>query len=250
MPTEAPKPPDLPPHQPLDAYYGQQTRQVFLRRLFDATATDYDALETLFSFGTGQTWRRQAVRRAAPGSGARVLDLATGTGVLAASAAREVGPAGTVVALDFSSEMLRRAAARPGVMPVLASVDALPFDAEAFDFLSMGYALRHVASLPRAFAEWARVLRPGGQILLMEIGRPRGRAAALLARSYFRHLLPGLSRALRGASAATLMRYYWDTIEACVAPDVIVHALRQTGFSDAACETRLGLLHSYTGRKV
>jgi demethylmenaquinone methyltransferase / 2-methoxy-6-polyprenyl-1,4-benzoquinol methylase len=240
---------DRPPHAPLQSYYGQQPRQTFLRQLFDATAADYDALETLLSFGTGRAWRREVLRRNAPGAGADVLDLATGTGVLAAAAAAAVGPAGSVVALDLSGEMLRRAARRPGVIPVQASVDALPFRPERFDLVTMGYALRHVADLQAAFAEWARVLRPGGSLILLEIGRPRSRAGLALARAYLGRLIPALSHLLRGREAATLMHYYWDTIEACVAPEVILGALGESGFTEVRHETMMGVLHTYTGRK-
>ena len=106
-----------------------------------------------------------------------------------------------------------------------ARAEALPFADASFDFVSMGYALRHVADLGRLFAGYRRVLRPGGRVLLLEIAPPESRLRQGLLKAYLGGVVPVLSR-LAGGGSATLMRYYWDTIEACVPPPEILRQLR------------------------
>jgi len=241
----------LPPHPALTAYYaGAAEREAFVRRLFDATAADYDAINQVFSFGTGRRYRARALRQAGLAAGMRVLDVATGTGMVAAAARHLVGPSGSVTALDLSAGMLRRAGRHAGLCLVQGSADSLPFADARFDLLTMGYALRHVGSLDTAFTEFARVLRPGGQVLLLEIGRPGSRQAHRLVRAYLGRVVPLLSRlAGSGRQAETLMRYYWDTIESCVPPETILTALRASGLRDAHSATEFGLFRTYTATR-
>jgi demethylmenaquinone methyltransferase/2-methoxy-6-polyprenyl-1,4-benzoquinol methylase len=102
-------------------------RPGFVRRLFDDTASDYDRINAVFSFGTGRRYRRQALLRAGLRPGDRVMDVATGTGLVAAEARRLVGAAGLVAALDLSWGMLQQARAVPGLGLIQGSMDALPF---------------------------------------------------------------------------------------------------------------------------
>jgi demethylmenaquinone methyltransferase/2-methoxy-6-polyprenyl-1,4-benzoquinol methylase len=253
----APTPPPVvqphggPPHPALTAYYaGPAERAGFVRQLFDATARDYDGINWAFSLGTGRSYRAQALRRVGLTPGAQVLDVATGTGMVAAAAQKMVGPSGSVVALDVSAGMLRVAGRHAGLRLIQASVEALPLADARFDLLTMGYALRHVGSLELAFSEFARVLRPGGQVLLLEIGRPGSRLALRLARAYLGHLVPLLSRlAGSGRQAETLMRYYWDTIESCVPPQTILAALQASGFRNATCVSEFGVFKTYTATR-
>jgi demethylmenaquinone methyltransferase / 2-methoxy-6-polyprenyl-1,4-benzoquinol methylase len=241
----------LQPHRTLTEYYAtEHERRGFVRRLFDDTARDYDRLNGLFSFGTGRLYRRAALRRAGLAAGERVLDVAAGTGLLAAEARHLAGPAGLVIALDVSWGMLRAARDIPGLAAVQAEADHMPLRERQFDLLTMGYALRHVATLNTAFAEFHRVLRPGGRLLLLEIGRPRSRFGHALLRLYLGRIVPLLSRFLgRSGQAARLMRYYWDTIDHCVPPETILAAMRLTGFSDCRCDTALGVFHSYAATR-
>jgi demethylmenaquinone methyltransferase/2-methoxy-6-polyprenyl-1,4-benzoquinol methylase len=218
--------------------------------LFDETASDYDRINAVFSFGTGRRYRRQSLLRAGLRPGDWVLDVATGTGLVAVEARQLVGSTGLVAALDVSWGMLQQARAAPGLRLVQGSADALPFAAESFDVLTMGYALRHVAALGSACAEFYRVLRPGGQAVLLEVGRPDGRLARHAARLYLGHLVPLFSRLVGSTrQAGLLMHYYWETIESCVQPETILAALRDAGFADAACGTEFGVLRTYTARR-
>jgi demethylmenaquinone methyltransferase/2-methoxy-6-polyprenyl-1,4-benzoquinol methylase len=114
----------------------------------------------------------------------------------------------------------------------------------------MGYALRHLADLGQTFDEFHRILAPGGHVLILEISRPRSRWKAALARAYFGEIVPLISLAVTGRRRAmNLMRYYWDTIDACLPPESIVAALRQSGFVSAQQHVELGLFSEYTAIK-
>ena len=170
-----PNAPSLAPHPQLDEYYAdERSRRRLLDRLFDHSAADYDRINRWMSFGSGEGYRKDALRRAGLRPGMRVLDVATGTGPVARAEVETVGANG-VVALDPSMGMLLQARGAVGVPVVRALGEALPWRSGSFDFLSMGYALRHVADLEAAFAEYYRVLRPGGVVVLLEIARPTSR---------------------------------------------------------------------------
>jgi demethylmenaquinone methyltransferase/2-methoxy-6-polyprenyl-1,4-benzoquinol methylase len=155
-----------------------------------------------------------------------------------------------VIGLDLSESMLAEARRALGIPLVQGLAEQLPVAADSVDFLSMGYALRHVADLGATFAEFRRVLRPGGTVLLLEIARPGGPWRRALAGLYFGRLVPLLSRWTTAApESETLMRYYWDTIENCVAPAVILQALAAAGFVEVRCNAQLDLFRAYLGRK-
>ena len=239
------------PHPALTAYYGgAEGRAAFVRRLFDDTAAQYDRINRVFSLGTGAWYRRHALRRAGLCPGMRVLDVATGTGLVAREAARITGDAGGVIGLDPSAGMLAEARRALGNPLLQARAESIPLPDGSVDFISMGYALRHVADLPATFGEFLRVLRPGGRLLLLEIGRPESRAAHLAAQLYLGHVVPGLCRLTAPrARSGTLMQYYWDTIEACVPAETILGHLRGAGFGDVGCETSLGIFRAYTATR-
>jgi demethylmenaquinone methyltransferase/2-methoxy-6-polyprenyl-1,4-benzoquinol methylase len=258
----------LAPHAPIGAYYdGESQRRGFVSRAFDAAAGDYERIERWMALGSGAWYRRRAVVRAGLRPGMRVLDVAAGTGLVTRAAADVVGGAGLVIGVDPSDGMLRQAAGhadgatavngsggatRATVQFVRGVAERLPFEDGRFDFLSMGYALRHVADLPTAFREFRRVLRPGGVVCVLEITRPRGRLATALMRWYMRGLIPRLSRltggrASRAGDSQTLWQYYWDTIEACVAPQQVLDAMAAAGFTRCGRHVELGVFSEYTG---
>jgi demethylmenaquinone methyltransferase/2-methoxy-6-polyprenyl-1,4-benzoquinol methylase len=239
------------PHPLLKEHYGtREERRRYLGELFDRGAGHYDRSVGVLALGTGQLYRRRVLRRAGVGAGARVLDVATGTGLMARAAIDVLGDGTAVIGLDPSAGMLTEAQRRIGIPLVRALGDALPFADEAFDLMTMGFALRHVDDLDLAFAGFHRVLRPGGSLVLLEITRPDGRIARSAARVYFRHLVPRLARLrTRREDAAAMMRYYWETIEQCVPPEAILGALRQAGFA-AERRVSLGVFSEYWGRKA
>ena len=239
------------PHPPLKDYYRSESqRSEWVRQLFDRTAADYDRIERAMAFGTGSWYRRRALARAGLTSGMRVLDVGTGTGLTAREAAHLTGGSGKVIGIDPSAGMLARARVPPGVELHLGSAEAIPSPPGAVEFLSMGYALRHVADLSVAFREFLRVLVPGGRICLLEITAPEGRLGRALLKAYMRGAVPLMARSLaQHRDVPKLMRYYWDTIEACAAPDLILEALREAGFADAFRYVELGIFSEYCAQK-
>ncbi len=250
VPPEGPRTP-LPPHPTLASYYRDDAaRPTFVRELFDETADDYDAVERLMALGTGSWYRRRALVRSGLVSGMRVLDVACGTGLVAREELALVGPHGKVVGLDPSAGMLRKARKALSCHAVLGVGEALPMADASVDFLSMGYALRHLSDLTVAFREFRRVLRPGGIVCILELTPPPQRLARTLLRLYVRGVIPLLARATgRRRQTSLLWRYFWDTMDACVAPEVVMAALREAGFERVQRFVEIKLFSEYTGRR-
>jgi len=240
----------LKPHPTLDRYYGRSDeRPQFVRRMFDATACDYDRIEGPMALGSGRWYRREALERAGLGPGMRVLDVAIGTGLVAREAVQLAGE-GLVTGLDPSLGMMLEARRQLRLAGILGLGEQIPAADGSFDFLSMGYGLRHLGDLTAAFREFRRVLKPGGRVCLLELTRPDGKALAGLVRFYLRRVVPVLARLrTRSADAELMMRYFWDTIENCVPPESILRALDAAGFADVHRVLAIGLFSEYTGRK-
>ena len=239
------------PHLPLLDYHPTaQDRDGFVRNLFNGSAESYDRINAAFSLGSGGWYRRRALLRAGLRPGAKLLDVAVGTGLVAREAVRITGRPADIVGLDLSEGMLARVRQAVPIPLIQARAEALPLSDASFDFVTMGYALRHVADLAGTFAEFRRVLRPGGRLLVLEIGRPRSRIVHAPLQFYLGRVVPALSRWIGGgANAETLMRYYWDTIDACVPPAIIQQSMAQAGFTQVACETQFGIFHTYTAER-
>ena len=224
-------------------------RRRYIDGLFDGTACDYDFVERLLGLGTGPWYRRQALARAGLAQGMRVLDVATGTGLVAREALRLIGPAGSLVGLDPSAGMLGQAAGLR-VPLVRGFGEQLPFATGRFDFVSMGFALRHVADLDGLFREMHRVLRPGGIACILELTRPSSAAVAVPLRYFMTRVVPGAAWPFgRRRQARDLMQFYWDTIDACVPPADVLATLGRAGFSAPSRAVSLGMFSEYAGRK-
>jgi len=238
------------PHAPLPAYYGSDDEhRAFLRRIFDDTASDYDRIERVLAFGSGPLYRRSALRRAGLESGAQVLDVGIGTGLVAREALALIGGQGRLVGVDPSPGMMNEIAL-PGVELICGRAEALPREAASSDFVSMGYALRHIDDVGAAFAEFFRVLRPGGRLLVLEISKPAGPVGTALLKAYMRAVVPAIARLVaRRRDTAELWRYYWDTIEACIEPEQVLGLLRAAGFESAKRHLELGIFSEYTAVK-
>lgn len=240
------------PHPLLHRYYDElEDRQEFLNDLFNRTAYQYRNLDRLTGFGSGLWYRKQALQQAGLKSGMQVLDVACGPGLVTQCALDLVGTSGSVIGLDPSIGMLHEAQKGPCRNLVRGVGERLPFPDGHFDFLSMGYALRHVPDLRSAFAEYRRVLKPGGIVLLLEISRPRSAFLLLLSRFYIRTILGVTFTAGTGnQDMKTLMAYWWETTEQCVPPETIVEALKQSGFYECKVkEWFSGLLRDYRAVK-
>jgi demethylmenaquinone methyltransferase / 2-methoxy-6-polyprenyl-1,4-benzoquinol methylase len=239
------------PHPPLPEYYEHESqRGGWVKQLFDRTAGDYDRIERFMAFGSGSWYRRRALSRAGLKTGMRVLDIGVGTGLTARQADLLVGETGQVTGVDPSAGMIARAQVPERVKLLIGSAEAIPAPAASADFLSMGYALRHTGDLGAAFKEFLRVLVPGGRICLLEITPPRRRLPRALLKTYMRRIVPFVAQRLAAdPESPRLMRYYWDTIEACAPPQFILEAIRDAGFVDVERYVELGIFSEYRASK-
>ena len=240
------------PHRPLTDYYQtEQDRQAYLRRMFDDTAADYDHIEAIFAWGSGSRYRREALVRAGLTTGMKVLDVGVGTGLVAAQACILTGDAALVTGVDPSPGMMAASKLPEAMVLMEGRAESLPFPDNHFDFLSMGYALRHISDLGVAFAEFERVLKPGGRLCLLEITPAQNRFGRWLLKTYMRGVLPFLTRFIsRQKDTATIWRYHWDSIEACVPAEQVLATLSAAGLMQVRRHLELGVFSEYQAVKA
>ena len=172
-----------------------ENKPLYVRRMFASIARRYDLLNAMLSFGRDGSWRRFAIAQIESVPNGKILDLATGTGRIALLAA-ERNPASTVVGVDFCPEMLVIAKegadkGRAGERITLMQGDALrlPFPDNTFDCLTIGFALRNVTSIASLFLEMARVTKPGGKMVSLELTRPSLRILETLHKLYIKIII-------------------------------------------------------------
>ena len=185
-----------------------------VRSVFDRVAPSYDLMNDLMSLGLHRLWKRIAVAIARPRPGERILDLAAGSGDLAAALARRVRPGGEVWVTDLNRRMLERGRDRlldDGVTAPAVQCDAekLPFAAASFDAVTVGFGLRNMTRKEVALAEMARVLRPGGRVVVLEFSRIWAPLAPAYDLYSFR-VLPWLGKHVAGDADA--YRYLAESI--------------------------------------
>jgi len=163
--------------------------------MFDRIASVYDLLNSVMSVGLHHRWRERAADLAAVGPGDRVLDVATGTGDLAIELSRRVGAAGEVVGSDFSEAMLELARQKaPELRFEHGNALALPYDDDTFDAATVGFGARNFSDLPQGLREMARVVRPGGRVVILEITTPERPPLSWFFRLWFDRVVPQLGR--------------------------------------------------------
>ena len=241
-----------PPHAPLRTYYaGEPQRRQWVRNIFSRTAGDYDRVERAMAGGTGSAYRRRALINAGLRHGMDMVDVGVGTGLVAREAAVIVGDPTRVTGVDPSPGMLEHAQVPVGVRLLAGSAEHLPLADASVDFVSMGYALRHLDDFATAFAEFRRILRPGGTLAIFEITVPRNSWGRWALKTYMRRIVPWLaSRLSEHRDTPELMRYHWDTIEACLPPDAVMEAMRRAGFGAVDRAVEMGIFSAYRGRKL
>lgn len=239
------------PHPPLTEHYtSSEAKPAFVNRLFDAGAKHYDGVVDWGFLRSGSFYRRWVQQRHGLKPGHKVLDVACGTGLVAVEAMKILGTAENITCLDPSEGMLAVARTKLPATFVQGRAEQMPFADESFDFLTMGYALRHVTSLEATFREYHRVLRRGGRVLILEVTKPSSRAGNFFFRLYFGRIYPALTQLFtRSRDARNMMRYYWETMDACVPPETVLSALRSAGFSEVKRTPMLGLFSEYSAVK-
>jgi len=218
--------------------------------MFDRLAGRYDLMNAVVSGFQEPRWRRALVRATELRPGMAAVDVATGTGAVASSLADVVGPAGHVTGVDVSEGMLRlarnRLRGRAGVAIVLGDAMALPLPDEVADGATIAFGMRNLPDYERGFAEMRRVLRPGGVVACLEIGRPTS-PVGRLGRMWFEQVVPRIGR-LAGHSDA--YRYLVSSVRAYPPPERIATIMRDAGLVEVTWRPMLfGMVTLHTGRR-
>jgi demethylmenaquinone methyltransferase/2-methoxy-6-polyprenyl-1,4-benzoquinol methylase len=163
--------------------------------MFDRIAGVYDVMNSVMTAGLHHRWRRRAADLAELRPGDRVLDVATGTGDLAIELSRRVGPSGEVIGSDFSEGMLERARVKaPQLRWEWADALALEYPDDGFDAATVGFGARNFADLDRGLSEMARVVRPGGKVVVLEITTPQKPPLSTFFSLWFDRVVPLMGR--------------------------------------------------------
>lgn len=202
-----------------------------VRRMFASIAHRYDLNNRLHSFGRDQSWRRAAVREAAPRPGDHVLDVACGTGDLSRLFARSA--ADRVTGADFCPEMLAVARTKKSAGAPVEYVEAdamnLPFESNSFDIVSIAFGIRNVADPAAAIREFARVLRPRGRLVILEFSRPRNPVIAKLNDLYCGRIMPWTATLISGDRSGAY-RYLPRSVDTFLSRDQLAQLMRDAGF--------------------
>jgi len=205
-----------------------------VRQVFDSVAANYDLMNDLMSAGTHRLWKRFTLALANLRPGQRALDVAGGTGDLAAGLARQVGPRGLVVLADINAAMLAHGRDRlldegfvGSVDFVQADAERLPFADGIFDCITIGFGLRNVTDKRAALGAMQRALKPGGQLLVLEFSRPRAPGLKTLYDAYSLRVLPWLGRVVAGDAAS--YRYLAESIRMHPDQETLLGMLKDAG---------------------
>lgn len=201
-------------------------------QMFDAIAERYDLLNRIISLGIDQRWRRLTVAALELKERPRVLDLATGTADLALRIA-QTHPDAQVIGLDPSVNMLsigrdkaRREEIDDRVKLVEGDAQALPFDDDRFDGVTIAFGIRNVPDRGKALAEMARVTRPGGRVAILELSEPRSGVLGPLARFHVHHVVPTIGGLISGKKE---YRYLQKSIADFPPPEAFAELMRESG---------------------
>ena len=219
---------------------GNAAPTALVRAMFDRIAGVYDPMNLVISALQEPRWRRRAVELAGVQPGDRLLDVATGTGKVAADLFDRAQPGGTVLGIDISPRMIgvarRRFGDRPGLDFVVGDALALPTEDRSFDAATIAFGMRNLPDYRRGFAELVRSVRPGGRVLCLEIARPTSRPARVL-QLWFDRIVPLLGRLVGQGSA---YGYLVRSVKGYPGPDRIAELMREAGLVDVTWQGLTG----------
>src|SRR4051812_1357900 len=214
-----------------------------VNRMFDRVAGRYDALNSLMTAGLHHRWRERAAQRTGLGPGDSALDICCGTGDLALELAGRVTPGGNVIGCDFSEPMLdlarEKTAARGagGVRFEWADALELPYGAERFDAVTVGFWVRNLADLDRGLREMARVLKPGGRAVILEITQPTRPPLSTFYSLWFDRVVPLLGAL---SSSPEAYSYLPESVRSFPTPRGLASKMDDAGFKAVRCTVLAG----------
>jgi demethylmenaquinone methyltransferase/2-methoxy-6-polyprenyl-1,4-benzoquinol methylase len=213
---------------------GNSVAQDDVTEMFDAIVPVYDRLNTVMTLGSDGRWRRRAAQVARLSPGDSVVDVACGTGKLALELAEVVGPFGHVEGVDLSSAMIARAVVEHHAHVQLhfqvADALDLPFADHSFDAATIAFGLRNLPDFEAGFREMARVVRPGGRVVCLELSLPPSRLWAKAYHGTFRRLAPAAARLIGGRAAA--YGYLPASLDGFPAAESLAETMRSAGLGD------------------
>ena len=209
-------------------------REDQVRTLFSEIAPRYDLLNHVLSLNIDRGWRRRAIRMLQwqERDTGRYLDACAGTFDLSLELAKQVGFRGSVVATDFALPMLVQGRSKlgPSVTPICGDTLRLPFSTACFDGATVGFGMRNLADLRAGFSAFARVLRPGARLVILEFTEPPNRVLRTLYHFYFHHILPVVGRIVSGHPWACT--YLPESVKEFPGPEELAVLLAEAGFGN------------------
>lgn len=208
-----------------------------VRGVFDSVAPKYDLMNDLMSGGLHRLWKSFALSQTGLRPGQRVLDVAGGTGDLARGLTKQVGEQGLVVLSDINGAMLSHGRDRlideghlKGLVYVQANAECLPFADASFDCVTISFGLRNVTDKARAIASMRRILKPGGQLLILEFSQPTAPGLKPIYDTYSFNILPVLGQLVAGDAAS--YRYLAESIRKHPNQESLLGMMREAGLED------------------
>ncbi|MCS5696349.1 demethylmenaquinone methyltransferase [Desulfofundulus thermocisternus] len=215
-----------------------RSKEEYVHAIFSSIAPRYDWLNTALSFNRDKYWRRFAAAQTGLRPGGCGLDVCCGTGMLTIELARLAGPGGRVIGLDFCEKMLLKGRENISKTPYSGQIQFvqgnavdLPFPDNTFDCATIGFALRNVPDIRKTISEMARVVRPGGKVVSLELSKPSLPVFKQLYYFYFNHLVPLLGRL--GVGFDGPYSYLPNSLKDFPHQEEIKELFRETGLADA-----------------
>jgi demethylmenaquinone methyltransferase / 2-methoxy-6-polyprenyl-1,4-benzoquinol methylase len=214
-----------------------------IRHMFDGIAGSYDKLNDLMTAGLHHRWREMGVLLSGVGPGSAALDVCCGTGDFAFALRRAVGPQGRVVGTDVSEEMLKVAREKSGRNQLyvdfrFGDVLDLPFADGEFDACTVGFGIRNVPDITRAFSEMRRVCKPGGRVVCLEITQPQIPVFKQFYGLWFNHAVPVLGRIAAGDESA--YSYLPASVRRFPAPEALKALMQEAGLRNVRYQLLAG----------
>ena len=216
-----------------------------VRGVFDSVASRYDLMNDLMSGGIHRLWKRFTIELSAARPGQTVLDIAGGTGDLAARFSRLVGPEGKVILADINAAMLEVGrdrlidkGAAGNIEVVQADAQTLPFEDNSIDCITIAFGLRNVTDKDMALRSMLRVLRPGGRLLVLEFSKPTSPLLGKVYDQYSFQILPAMGRLI--AQDADSYRYLAESIRKHPDQETLLEMMRDAGFAECQYHNMTG----------